>query len=120
MALGITPAEAIAELDRALAEAGEDVILRRYTAPSGSPRPKTDVPVRAFVRPVDALEVKELVGNLATAYDEVILSPTGAAALLPLVRGDKIVIAGKERNIELPRAIRMQNVTVRIAPLVAG
>lgn len=116
----ITPAEAIAELDRALAETGEDVILRRYTAPTGNPRPKVDVPVRAFVRPVDALDVKELVGNLATPYDEVVLSPTGADALLPLVRGDKIVIAGRERNVELPRPVRLQNVLVRMKPLVAG
>ncbi|UDF29385.1 UNVERIFIED_ORG: hypothetical protein LHK14_18005 [Roseateles sp. XES5] len=116
----ITPAEAIAELDRSLAEAGEDVILRRYTAASGNPRPKIDILVRAFVRPVDALDVKELVGNLATPYFEVVVSPTGAGAILPLVRGDKILVEGRERNIELPRPVRLQNVLVRMKPLVAG
>lgn len=116
----MTPLEAIAELDRALAEEGQDVILRRYTAPSGNPRPKIDANVRAFVRPVDGVDVKEFVGNLATPYFEVVLSPTGADDILPLVRGDKIVIDGKEKNVELPRPIRKQNVLVRMKPLVAG
>lgn len=116
----ITPAQAIADLDKALGETGEDVILRRYTAQAGNPRPKTDIPVRAFVRPVDALEVKEFVGDLTQPFWEVVLSPTGIGAILPLVRGDKIVIDGRERNLEMPRPIRMQNVLVRLKPLVAG
>lgn len=120
MAGTITPAEAIAELDRALVETGQDVTLRRYTAPSGTPRPKIDLPVRGFVRPVEELTVKELVGNITTPYFEVILSPTGTAALLPIVRGDKIVIDGKERNVEMPRRITMDNVLVRMKIMVAG
>ncbi len=116
----LTPADAIAELDRALEETGQDVTIRRYTAPTGNPRPSTELPARGFVRPVDALAIKEFVGNLATPYLEIILSPTALAPLLPLVRGDKIVVDGKERNIELPRHIRMAGVLVRIKPLVAG
>jgi len=116
----LTPADAIAELDRALVETGQDVIVRRYTSPTGNPRPSTELSVRGFVRPVDALAIKEFVGNLATPYHEVILSPTGLSPLLPLLRGDKIVVDGRERNLEMPRHIKMAGVLVRIKPLVAG
>lgn len=115
-----TPAASIARLDAALQRRGQALVLRRYTAPSGNPRPKTDVPVRGFVRPVEALAIKEFVGNLATSYFEVVISPTDAAAVLPIVRGDKIVIDGKERNVEMPKPIAMADVLVRIKVLVAG
>lgn len=115
-----TPSAAIARLDAALQRRGQALVLRRYTAPSGNPRPKTDVPVRGFVRPVDALAAKEFVGNLATSYFEVILSPTDAAALLPIVRGDKIVIDGKERNVETFGNITMNDALVRINITAAG
>lgn len=115
-----TPAASIARLDAALQRRGQALVLRRYTAPTGNPRPKTDAPVMGFVRPVEALAIKEFVGNLTTPYFEVILSPTDAAALLPIVRGDKIVIDGKERNVEMPKPIAMADVLVRIKVLVAG
>ena len=116
----LTPEIVIAELDASLARTGQDVVLRRYTASAGNPRPKIDVPVRAFVRPVDDDTVKNLVGNLATPYFEVITSPTGVQAVLPLVRGDKIVIDGKERNIEMPKHIKFQDVLARIKIVAAG
>ncbi|HLP66766.1 MAG TPA: hypothetical protein VK181_04530 [Rhizobium sp.] len=117
---GDTAADVIARLDASLLARGQTVTLRRYTAPSGTPRPKTDLPVKAFIRPVEALDIKELVGNLATSYFEVILSPTDTAALLPIVRGDKIVFDGKERNVEMPKPITMADVLVRLRVLVAG
>ncbi|PZU18956.1 MAG: hypothetical protein DI589_23015 [Shinella sp.] len=115
-----TPAAAIARLDAALQRRGQALVLRRYTASSGNPRPNTEAPVRGFVRPVEALAIKEFVGNLATSYFEVVISPTDAAALLPIVRGDKIVIDGKERNVETFGNLTMNDVLVRINLTVAG
>jgi hypothetical protein len=112
----ITPADAIAELDRALNESGEVVIIRRYTG-TGNPRPKTEVQVPAFVRP---LEAEELVGNIDSTFANVILSPTHVGALLPLRKDDKVVVDNKERNVELPKPIKMRNVLVRVKLLVGG
>ncbi|MBX4884038.1 hypothetical protein HJB99_07650 [Rhizobium sp. NLR17b] len=113
----ITPAEAIAELDRTLDETGETVILRRYTAPTGSPRPKTEVQIPAFVRP---LEAEELAGDIDSMFSNVIISPTYVAAFLPIVKGDKIVIDGKERNVEVPKRYKMRGVLVRMKLMIGG
>jgi hypothetical protein len=114
----MTPAETIAALDRQLAEHGETVIVRRYTSSSGTPRPKIDIEdVPAFVR---AVKAEELVGEIDMTASVVALSPTGLSPLLPLKKGDKLVIQGRERNIELPKPILVQNTLVRINLLVAG
>jgi len=108
----------VADLDAAYARGrGEDIIVRRYTAASGTPRPKIDITVRATVRPIEA---KELVGGIDQTYSEVILSPTGLSSLLPLKKGDKVVIDGHECNIEFPRPIRDKNTIARIVLLVGG
>lgn len=107
----------IAALDDALARAGETIIIRRYTATTGNPRPKVDLPVRAGVRAVAAAQ---LVGVIDQSASMVIVSPTGLSSLLPLKKGDKVVIQGKERNIEFPKPIFIQDVLVRIELLVTG
>lgn len=111
-------AELIADLEAALADAGETITVRRYTAPTGSPRPKTDIDsVPAAVRP---LKAQELVGNIDQTWSRVILSPTLVSSLLPLRKGDKVVIQGKERNVEFPQPIGVQDTIVRIELLVSG
>jgi len=108
----------IVALDAALARAGELIILRRYMAPTGSPRPKTDiVDVPAAVRAITATEI---VGDIDMTGSVVILSPTGLDALLPLIKGDIAVIQGREREIELPKPFLVQNVLVRLELLVKG
>lgn len=114
----MTPAEAIAMLDGQLAENGERITVRRYTAPSGTPRPKTDTEnVPAAVR---AVRAEEVINDVKQTHSSVVLSPTGLGALLPLVKGDKLVIQGRERNIDLPKPIFLQGTLVRIDLLVAG
>lgn len=113
----MTAAQAISDLDAALARVGEDVIVRRYTAPSGDPRPKTDITVRGSVR---AVKPEQLVGNIDQTSSNVALSPTGLGALLPLRKGDKAVVQGKERNIEIVKLIVMGGVLVRINLVVLG
>lgn len=111
------PASLIADLDAALADAGSPIIVRRYTAPSGTPRPKTDVTVNAAVRPAKA---EELIGDIDEQQWTVVLSPTGLAALLPLEKGDKIVLPSGEKNIERPGDIHVQGTLVRMNILAAG
>lgn len=113
----MTPAELIADLDRALADAGSEIIIvRRYTS-TVEPRTKTDVSVVAAVRP---LKANELVGSIDQTASRVVVSPTGLATLLPLKKGDKVVVQGKERNIELPKPLAVQGTVVRIDLLVSG
>ena len=107
----------IADLNAALRKSGQDIVLRRYTAPTGDPRPKTDVPVRAGVRPVRA---DQLIGAIDQSASNVFLSPTGLAALLPLKKGDKAIIQGRERQIEFVKPIEVDNQLVRVELMVLG
>lgn len=107
----------IADLDAALAKSGQDIIVRRYTAPSGDPRPKTDLPARASVRPVRA---NQLIGPIDQSASNVVLSPTGLASLLPLRKGDKAIIQGRERQIEFVKPIEAANQLVRLELMVLG
>ena len=114
----MTPAAEIAKLDRQLAQHGQDVVIRRYTAVSGSPRPKTDVPARAFVR---AVKADQLAGKITQTASDVVLSPSATVlAALPLEADDKIVIAERERNVELAKPIEMAGTLVRIDLVVLG
>ncbi len=114
----MTPAAAIALLERQLTAHGEDIIVRRYTASTGSPRPKTDITVRASVR---AVKAEELIGPIDMTGCKVVVSPTGLDALLPLKKGDKVVMQGRpERNIELPKPIYVDGTIVRIDLMVTG
>ena len=112
-----TAVELIADLDANLAEAGETVTVRRYTAPTGSPRPEIHETAKATVRP---LRAEELVGNIDQTWSMIITSPTSIASLLPIKKGDKVVVQGRERNVEFPRPIYVQDVLVRLELLVGG
>lgn len=113
-----TPASLIADLDAALADAGETVTIRRYTAPTGTPRPKIDVAsVPAAIRPV---KPDELVGDVQQTDRLVVLSPSMIEALLPLKIGDKVLIAGAEANVQFAGHIRVQDVVVRLKLMVRG
>lgn len=112
-----TPAGSISRLDAALARRGVSAILRRYTATEGTPRPKIDTPVRAFVRTARA---DELVGDLDESALHVTVSPTDVNPIWPIVKGDKLVIDGAEKNVELPKPIKMADVLVRCDLVVAG
>lgn len=86
---------------RALDLVGEAVIVRRYTG-TGQNRPKFDAAVMARV--VD-YEARELIGGIQQGDRKVILLAEDLARAqfdLPLVKGDKVVVRGKELNIEAP------------------
>jgi hypothetical protein len=116
----MTPTEAIAKLDGQLALHGETVTLRRYTAPTGNPRPKIDVTARALVR---VISNPQLVGEVSQDETHISLSPTAVTAAawpLPVQSGDKIVVQGIERNIDTPKPILLNDTLVRINLVVRG
>ncbi|WP_296585732.1 hypothetical protein [Xanthobacter sp.] len=119
----MTPAQAISALDRHLAAAGQDAVLRRWTG-TGSARTPIDVPVR--IRAQD-YRVEELVGGIEQGDTRVVLSPTQIVAAgwpgppqgWPRP-GDAIVIAGRERSIIAAPPQVMDDVVVRIDMVVRG
>lgn len=123
-----SPASLIADLDAALADAGENIILRRLT---GTQQIPFDVTVRAHVTPVKA---EALVGAVTQTASKVIISPTeitraqwpgfqtgvtGPDAVLPR-KGDKAVIGGRARNIEFAAPLYRGGALVRIELTVLG
>lgn len=114
--LSDTPAGAIARLDDSLARRGVTCTLRRYVTAGGT-RTKTDTSVMAHVRGVKA---EEMVQGIQSDWSKVVLSPTGISSFIPLVKGDKLVIYGKEREIQIAKPIYMQDALVRYDLMVAG
>lgn len=107
----------IADLDAALLKSGQDIVVRRYTAPAGDPRPNIEVTVRASVRPV---RPNQLVGAIDQSASNIVMSPTGLGSLLPLKKGDKAIIQGRERQIEFVKPIEAANQLVRVELMVLG
>jgi hypothetical protein len=115
----------IAALDAALAQAGEDTILRRIvgTAPNTI---NIDVVVRASVR---SFQPVELVGGISQTDSHVIISPTQIAnaqwpggelpsptvanPTLPRIN-DRLIINGRVRSIQVVDPIYIGGELVRI------
>jgi len=128
----MTPAAAIAMLDRFLARDGETVVLRRIIG--AAVFTNIDVTCRASVNDYSA---QELVGPILQTDSRVIMSPTeitlaqwpgGMAPLLPpfdvdqrIPRiNDKLIVGGRLHNIAFVNSISMANVLVRIEMRIAG
>lgn len=112
----MTPAGAIAALDRQLARHGQDVTLRRVVPNA----PALEVTVRAFVR---GYTPDEFAGNIQQGDSEVILSPSGMSAPFvgePLRVNDRLVIAGRARNVQSASAVWLGGAIVRINVQVRG
>lgn len=112
----MTPAQAIASLDATLAEHGQPVTLRRLGSPN------VDVTLPAFVR---GYQPNELVGGIVQGDTMVTISPTGigtwpsGASEVPK-KNDKVVIAGRLRNVEMPDPIYLAGTLVRVNLQVRG
>ena len=125
----------IRELDKSLAEDGEDIILRRVIGSTN--QAFIDVTCRAFVRGYAA---NELIGGITQKDSRVILSPTqinrtnwpggqvppapSAVNVDPRVpsknRGDKCSIGGSFRAVEAGSGIYLDGELVRIDMRVLG
>jgi len=127
----------VRELDDALATDGQTVTLQRLYLGAGGVQIPVSVDCRAAVRSYGA---KELVGGITQDQSEVIMSPTQIIAAgwpgpwtpsateptkpetdrrVPR-KGDKLIIAGKARNVEVPKPIYVDDELVRIELRVLG
>lgn len=117
----MSPVECIASLDRALAETGQDITLRRAVASNN-----LDVTCRAFIRFERILP--EEVGSIRRDRWMVILSPSSLLAtnwpggaegqfseIDPAVpaKTDMLIINGIARTIRSVDPVTVQDVTVR-------
>lgn len=113
----MTPAAAIAMLDRQIAEHGQEITLRKVNAPTDG---TADIAVRAFVR---GFRPEELAGGVQQSDSKVILSPTvldGTPFAAGVKRLDKILIDGRLRNVEGVNPVRINGMAVRHELWVKG
>jgi hypothetical protein len=111
----MTPQQAIAKLDRAIAKNGQTVSLRRGT----SSAPTATATLKAHVRGYDP---DELVGGITQKDSKVILSPSSLKAWPGgmLQENDWITIDGRVRSIVAAVPLKMNDVLVRIELQVRG
>lgn len=86
---------------RAFDSYGEEVLIRRYFG-TGASRSKFEVKVRARI---SSYTPQELVGTIIQGDEKVIVLVEELKVRqfpLPLVRNDKVVLEGRELNIEAP------------------
>ena len=113
----MTPAAAIAALDRQIRTHGQSVALRKTNAPTDG---TADTAIRAFVRGV---QPEELAGGVQQSDSKVVLSPTtlaGSPFEAGVKRGDKLLIDGRLRNVEGANPVRVNGVAVRHELWVRG
>lgn len=96
----MTPAQAVAALDRQIAAHGEDVGLRRGTTEQGA---------RGFVR---GYRAEQLVGLVTQAHREVVVSPTALGSFVPAEQ-DEFVANGRLGIVEAAEPVRMDGAVVR-------
>lgn len=111
----MTPQQAIAKLDRAIARYGQTVTLRRGTAAA----PSAAATLKAHVRGYDP---EELVGSITQKDSKVILSPSGLKNWPGgmLQENDWALIDGRWRTIMAAVPVKMADTLVRIELQVKG
>lgn len=126
-----SPASLIADLDDALADCGEDVVLRRNTLAAGNVLIPFDATVRGFVRGYDPAEIT---GTIIQGDTKIILSPTDIDASGwpgPSVgtvvgdrrvprKGDIVVVQGSPRQVQASAPKYVMGELVRIEIQVRG
>ncbi|WP_173087364.1 hypothetical protein [Devosia sp. 1635] len=113
----MTPAQAIAMLDRQIQKHGQSVTLTRLV-PNGDP---VSAAVKAFIR---GYKPDELANGVQQGDSTVVISPTslkGTAfeAAMPATN-NKIEIAGRRRNIQMVDAVMIGDQLVRLNLQVRG
>lgn len=110
----MTPASAIASLDRQLAEHGQDVILRTGNTTVGQR------PCRAFVRGYKPDELDNA-GLIKQGDKKVTVSVTGLGAFGEPQGGQIVIVDGKPRTVQgEPEFIRLAGTLVRVNMTVRG
>ncbi|MCE4223403.1 hypothetical protein HCU64_06535 [Methylobacterium sp. C25] len=106
----------MSKLDRQVARKGQTIQLRKAAAKDGS----QDKGLRAFVR---GYKPDELAGGVQQGDSTVIVSPTELAKsgfAGPIVRLDRVVVAGRVRSIEVANPVMLNDQVVRIELWVRG
>lgn len=111
----MTPTQAIARLDRQLSRHGTDATLRRPN-PSGNP---IDGTVRISIR---GYEPSDLVGGIVQGDSLAVVSPTtltssgwtAATGSAWPRKGDKVLYAGRLRNVEAAEPRHIDGTLVRV------
>jgi len=107
----VTPAQMIADLDAALAEVGETVLLRKTNTHVGQASVKARM---RFYKP------DELTGILQQGDSKVVVSPTGLESFGVPPQNGFVVAGGVPRRIISVTPIRVADVLVRIEMQVRG
>lgn len=97
----MTPAQAIASLDRQLSAHGSAVFFARQSAPQQE--------ARAFVR---GYKSEELVGLITQADQKLIVSPTSLAGFVPKKK-DRTTVDGAPGTVEDVDPVEIDGVVVR-------
>lgn len=112
----MTPEGAIASLDRQIARHGQPITLRRVVANA----PAIEATLYGFVR---GYRPDELVGGIQQGDTEVVLSPSrlkAAGWMSDPKRLDKVIVAGRIRNVENAVPIYIRGTVVRYNLQVRG
>jgi hypothetical protein len=118
----VTPAAAIAMLDKQLAEHGQDAVLTRSVG--GSPATVT-VRARFLGHAVDELAagVGQIIRDFVMSPSQIAAAPTwaggGAEPIWPRI-GDKITVDGRRYEIEATGTVSVGGTVVRINGKVRG
>lgn len=97
----MTPAQAIAALDRQLGAHGSKVFFARQNAPQQE--------ARAFVR---GYKSEELIGLIKQTDRKLIVSPTSLGGFLPKEK-DRTMVSGKPGSVEDVDPVEVDGVVVR-------
>ena len=98
----MTPAAAIAALDRQIRAHGQPVSLRRLN-------PAATSELRAFFR---GYKPDELAGGIQQGDSTAVLSPTGLGVLPKTL--DKLTVSGRVRTIQAVEPVEISGVLVRV------
>jgi len=114
----MTPAQALESHRRALNEVGRDIIIRRWTGPTGA-RVATDVTTRARVM---GYAPEKVVGAVQVGDRKVIALADSLSSLLPLLDSDKVLIDGTEFGIRFidDQTRRIAGVLIALEIQIAG
>jgi hypothetical protein len=120
MSLADTPAGMIARLDESLERRGQDAKLRRLTRGPNDTQIPFDCAVRVSLKP---MAPDALVGDIDQTMSTAVLSPTPVTRAqwpLPVRKGDKLVVDGRERDVMFVKPFVVGGTLVRIELMVAG
>lgn len=114
----MTPAQALVSLRRQLAQHGRDIVIRRWSGPSGA-RVSTEATTRARIV---GYAPEKIVGLVQAGDRKAIVQVDSLSALLPLKDTDKVVVDGREFAIRFvdDQTRRIDGTLIALELVVSG